>query len=365
MRIGVLGGGQLGRMLALAGMPLGHAFTFLEPAPEATRGLGTVLAASADDPTALATLADAVDVVTYEFENVPVAAARALAERVPVYPPPEALAQAQDRVVEKQFFRSLGIPTAEFVAVDDRADLDAAVARLGLPFVLKTRRFGYDGKGQAVVRTPDALDDAWDAIGRRPAVAEALVSFTRELSVLAVRGRDGAVACWPLVENHHAAGILRLSLAPAPDLTPALQAAAEDLARRLLDGLGYVGVLALELFQVGEALLANEMAPRVHNSGHWTIEGATTSQFENHVRAVTGLPLGATGMHGVAAMVNLIGDWPDPAAVLAVPRAHLHLYGKAPRAGRKVGHVTLRAGHAAALAEPLARVRALADAAMR
>lgn len=363
MRIGVLGGGQLGRMLALAGMPLGHDFTFLEPAPEATRGLGRLIEASADDVAALDALAAEVDVVTYEFENVPVEAARAVAARVPVFPPPAALAEAQDRVVEKRFFRALGIPTADFAVVDDRAGLDAAAAQLGLPFVLKTRRFGYDGKGQAVVRGPGDLDAAWQAVAARPAIAEAFVSFTRELSVLAVRGRDGAVACWPLVENHHADGILRLSLAPAPDVTPAMQASAEGHARRLLEGLDYVGVLALELFQVGETLLANEMAPRVHNSGHWTIEGATTSQFENHVRAVTGMPLGATSMHGVAAMVNLIGDWPDPRALLAVPRAHLHLYGKAPRPGRKVGHVTVRAGKAAALAEPLARVRALAAAA--
>ncbi|MCW5893901.1 MAG: 5-(carboxyamino)imidazole ribonucleotide synthase [bacterium] len=363
MRIGVLGGGQLGRMLALAGMPLGHTFTFLEPAPESTRDLGRVIAASAEDAAALDALADAVDVVTYEFENVPVAAARALAARVPVHPPPEALAQAQDRVVEKRFLRALGVPTPDFAVVDDRVGLAAAAERLGLPLILKTRRFGYDGKGQVVVRTADDLDGAWAAIAGRPAIAEAFVAFTRELSVLAVRGHDGGVACWPLVENRHVAGVLRLSLAPAPDLTPALQALAEGHARRVLDALGYVGVLALELFQVGDALLANEMAPRVHNSGHWTIEGAATSQFENHVRAVTGAPLGATTMHGVAAMVNLIGAWPDPAALLAVPRAHLHLYGKAPRPGRKVGHVTLRAGTAAALAEPLARVRALADAA--
>jgi 5-(carboxyamino)imidazole ribonucleotide synthase len=362
VRIGVLGGGQLGRMLALAGMPLGHEFVFLEPGGEAVRGLGELVVASADDAAALDRLASAVDVVTYEFENVPVSAARAVASRRPVFPPPEALAVSQDRVVEKAFFRELGVPTAEFMAVDSRADLERAVGALGLPAVLKTRRLGYDGKGQRVLRAPADLGPAWAALGGVPLVAEAFVPFDRELSIVAVRGRDGAEVFYPLVETLHRAGILRRSLAPAPGATAALQAAAEEHARRVLDRLRYVGVVAIELFQVGDGLVANEMAPRVHNSGHWTIDGAATSQFENHVRAVAGAPLGSTAVRGTVAMVNLIGTIPDPAAVLAVPSAHLHLYGKTPKAGRKLGHVTLVGSTWDDLAADLAAVEALAAA---
>ncbi len=360
MRIGVLGGGQLGRMLALAGIPLGHDFVFLEPGGEAVRGLGELIAASADDRSALDRLMATVDLVTYEFENVPVSAARTVAARLPVFPPPEALSVSQDRVVEKTFFRELGIPTARFVAVDSRPDLDRAVAALGLPAVLKTRRLGYDGKGQRVLRVPADLGAAWAALAGTPLVLEAFVSFTRELSIVGVRGRDGAEAFYPLVENHHRDGILRRTLAPAPGLTPALQAIGEGHARRVFERLRYVGVLAIELFQVGEDLLANEMAPRVHNSGHWTIDGAATSQFENHVRAIAGWPLGSTAVRGAVAMVNLIGTTPDPAAVLAVPHARLHLYGKEPKAGRKVGHVTIVGASHTALERDVTVIEALA-----
>ncbi len=341
MRIGVLGGGQLGRMLALAGMPHGHEFVFLEPGGEAVRGIGRLVQASATDRAALERLASQVDVVTYEFENVPVEAARALAARVPVHPTPEALAVSQDRVVEKEFLRDAGIPTPRFAAVDSRADFDAALAALGLPAVLKTRRLGYDGKGQHVLQSEADAASAWAVRRGTALVLEAFVPFVRELSIIAVRGRDGAEAFYPLVENRHRDGILRTSRAPAPDVTPALQATAERHARRVLDRLGYVGVLAIELFQVGDELVANEMAPRVHNSGHWTIDGAETSQFENHVRAITGAPLGPTAARGAVGMVNLIGDVPDPAAILAIPGARLHLYGKSSKPGRKVGHVTI------------------------
>ena len=359
MRIGVLGGGQLGRMLALAGYPLGHEFTFLEPAPEATRGLGTLIAAPFADAAALDALAAASDVVTYEFENVPVAAARRLADRVPVWPPPGALEVAQDRLLEKRFFADCGLPTAPFAVADGREALARAVETIGLPAVVKTRRHGYDGKGQAVLRVPADLDAAWAALAPAPCIVEGWVDFARELSILAVRGRDGACACWSLVENLHGDGILRRSLAPAPGATPALQAAAEAHARTVLERLGYVGVAAIELFEVDGSLVANEMAPRVHNSGHWTIEGAETSQFENHLRAVTGAPLGSTAPVGVSAMVNLIGDLPPDAAVLAIPGAHLHRYGKAPRPGRKVGHVTVRAADPGALGERLGVLQAL------
>jgi len=342
VNIGVLGAGQLGRMLALAGYPLGHGFVFLDPAPEALCGLGSHVVAPADDERALAELASQVDLVTYEFENVPVASARTLAARVPVYPSPAALEVSQDRFVEKTLFTRLGIPTAPFAAVDSRDALDRAVAGIGLPAVLKTRRLGYDGKGQVVLRARGEADDAWSALGGVPCIVEGFVPFARELSILAVRGRDAATTTYPLVENRHAGGILRRSLSPAPGVTSALAADAERFARALLEHLSYVGVLALELFEVDGRLLANEMAPRVHNSGHWTIEGAETSQFENHVRAITGAPLGSTAPIGCTAMLNLIGGWPEPSAVLAVPGAHLHLYGKAARPGRKVGHVTVR-----------------------
>jgi 5-(carboxyamino)imidazole ribonucleotide synthase len=360
VRIGVLGGGQLGRMLALAAIPLGHEVTFLEPAAEAAvAGLGRLIAAPFDDPGALADLAARADVVTYEFENVPVHAARALAARVPVHPTPEALAVSQDRLLEKRFLRELGIGTAPFIGVEDRAELARAADQLGLPIVVKTRRSGYDGKGQVIVRRWDDLEAAWQALAPAPCIAEELVAFARELSIVAVRGRDGAVACWPLAENVHRDGILRRSRAPAPRCEVALQHAAERYARAILDRLDYVGVLALELFEVDGALLANEMAPRVHNSGHWTIDGAETSQFENHVRAITGAPLGDCSALGAAAMINLIGAPPPSDTILAVPGAHLHLYGKRPRPGRKVGHVTLRAADAATLEPRLQRLEAL------
>jgi 5-(carboxyamino)imidazole ribonucleotide synthase len=361
-RIGVVGGGQLGRMLALAAVPLGIRCRFLEPAAEApVSGLGEQIVAAYDDPAALDRLADGVELVTYEFENVPVDAARRLCAHVPVYPPPRALAVAQDRLAEKDLARRLGVPTPPYRAVDDRASLEAAVAAVGLPAVLKTRRLGYDGKGQAVLRAPADIEPAWAALGGAPLILEGFVDFQRELSVLAVRGRDGSTAFYPLVENHHRGGILRLSLAPAPDLPPRLQAEAEDHARAVLAELGYVGVLAIELFEVDGHLVFNEMAPRVHNSGHWTIEGAETSQFENHVRAVAGLPLGSTAPRGHAGMINLIGALPEPEAVLAVPGAHLHLYDKTARPGRKLGHVTLRCDDAAELMRQLGSLRPLCD----
>jgi 5-(carboxyamino)imidazole ribonucleotide synthase len=350
VKVGVLGGGQLGWMLARAGDPIGIHCRFLDPSHEAPAGrAGELVVGAYDDPVALGRFADGLDLATYEFENVPVGAAHRLAERLPVLPPSRALEAAQDRQTEKQFFESVDIPVAPWRPVASLDDLRRAVAELGCPAVLKTRRLGYDGKGQAVIRAPGDVERAWAGLGSAPLVLEAFVRFDRELSVLAVRGRDGAPACYPLVENLHVGGILRRSLGPAPGVSAALQGRAESHARRVLDALDYVGVLAIELFQVGDRLLANEMAPRVHNSGHWTIEGAETSQFENHLRAVAGLPLGPTAPRGASAMLNLIGALPAPDAVLAIPGAHLHLYGKTPRPGRKLGHVTLRADTTAEL----------------
>ncbi|HEY3095728.1 MAG TPA: 5-(carboxyamino)imidazole ribonucleotide synthase [Acidimicrobiia bacterium] len=344
--VAVLGGGQLGRMLALAGIPLGLRFRFLDPSPDATAGaLGPLVVGALGDEDALAHVTEGATVVTYEWEGVPAAAARLVgATGPPVLPPPVALDVAQDRLREKELCRRLGIGTPEFAPVDDRTDLDRAVKELGLPSVLKTRRGGYDGKGQVVLRDTSDVDRAWAELGGAPLIAEAHVPFDRELSVLAARGHDGASAYWPLVENHHAGGILRRSVAPAPGVSQPLQEAGERLAGKLLEALQYVGVLAVELFDVGGQLLVNELAPRVHNSGHWTIEGAVTSQFENHLRAIMGWPLGSTAAVGVSAMVNCVGALPDPRAVLAVPGAHFHDYAKAPRPGRKVGHITVTAG---------------------
>ncbi len=345
MTIGVLGGGQLARMMALAGMPTGCRFVFLEPSPEPpVRDLGTVVRAPYDDPAGLAELAAGVDVVTYEFENVPAAAAAFLAERRPVLPGPAALEACQDRLAEKRLFASLGIPTADFRALDagpppSKARLGRILDAVGLPAVVKTRRFGYDGKGQATVRTVAEAAAAVERPGSGGFVVERLIPFDRELSVVAVRDSGGRTVFYPLVENHHAGGVLVASWAPAPASSPGLQAEAEGWALRVMERLDYVGVLAVELFEAHGRLLANEMAPRVHNSGHWTLDGAAVSQFENHVRAISGRALAEPEAHGWSAMVNLIGEVPDAEALAAVPGARAHLYDKAPRPGRKLGHV--------------------------
>jgi 5-(carboxyamino)imidazole ribonucleotide synthase len=361
VRVGIVGGGQLGRMLALAGYPLDIRCTLLDPSADACGGqVAPLLQAAYDDEDGLRRLATASDVVTYEFENVPAGAVEALQSAgAAVHPGPEALATAQDRLAEKTLFRELGIPTAPFAAVDDQASLDAALAEVGAPAILKTRRLGYDGKGQARIDEPREAHAAFEALGAGevPLLLEGRVPFRRELSVLGVRGRDGELRTYPLVENEHREGILRLSLAPAEGVDQGLQDAADDLARRILERLNYVGVLAVELFEVKGELWANEIAPRVHNSGHWTIEGAETSQFENHLRAVLGLPLGSTAPRGHAAMLNLIGDVPAREGALDVEGAHLHLYGKTGRAGRKVGHVTVVTPDAGATRAAVDRLR--------
>jgi 5-(carboxyamino)imidazole ribonucleotide synthase len=372
MTIGVLGGGQLGRMLALAAYPLGETFVFLDPSRGAPAGqVGDQVVGAYDDLGKLAELAKRCRVVTYEFESVPVDAARFLEAHAPVYPPPRALEVAQDRLREKNFVAELGIATSPYFGVSTREELTHAVAALGLPVVAKTRRFGYDGKGQAVMRTPADVEAAWETLSGAPLIVERFVPFVRELSILGVRGKDGTKRFWPLVENRHERGILRRSTAPAPFASPAdaarVQADAEALSARILDALEYVGVLAVELFDTDAGLVVNEMAPRVHNSGHWTIEGSVTSQFENHVRAILGLPLGdtataRTGAGGASVMINLIGGWPERAALLALPHVHLHLYGKTAQPGRKVGHVTI-AGAGADTERLASEVEAMARAA--
>ena len=355
--LGILGGGQLARMLALAAAPLGVNTLVVDSAADACAGqVAPLVRADWTDYAALEEFARQVDVVTFDFENVPAETAQWLAERVAVFPNPRALAVAQDRLAEKTLFRECGLATPGFMAVDIRADLDRALAAVGAPAILKTRRLGYDGKGQFRLKSLADADAAWTALGAQAAkhglILEAFVPFQRELSVLAVRGRDGDFRTWPLTRNWHVDGVLSLSLAPAQDIA-ALQPRATALARTLAERLDYVGVFALELFVKDGELLGNEMAPRVHNSGHWTIEGAHTSQFENHVRAVLGLPLGDTGARGLSAMFNWIGELPDAASVLRTVDAHWHDYGKQARPGRKVGHATVCAPDAAMLATRL------------
>jgi len=359
--VGILGGGQLARMLALAAAPLGIRTVALDPVADACAGQVTELVVAGwDDEAALAALAGRVDAVTFDFENVPAATADRLAGQVAVHPNPGALAVAQDRMAEKTLFRESGLATPEFAAVDTLDDLRTAVDRIGLPAILKTRRLGYDGKGQFRLKTAADIEAAWAALGeaaeRHGLILEAFVPFDRELSVVAVRGRDGDFRTWPLTRNWHVDGVLSLSLAPAPGTSDELEQAAVAHARAIAERLDYVGVFALELFVRGGDLLGNEMAPRVHNSGHWTIEGAHTSQFENHIRAVLGLPLGDTGVRGCSAMLNWIGEMPDPAPVLSVADGHWHDYGKEARPGRKVGHATICAPDAGTLRARLAEV---------
>ncbi len=360
MTVGILGGGQLARMLALSGAPLGLRFLVMDSVADACAGhFAPMVVGDYRDEVALGEFASRIDVATFDFENVPSESAQWLNERVPVFPSPRALATAQDRLAEKILFVELGIPVPPFAAIASREELDSALGRIGTPAILKTRRLGYDGKGQFRIRSSEDAGAAWTALGAQATtvglILEGFVDFQRELSVVAMRGRDGEFRAWPLTENWHVDGVLSASLAPAM-ADAALVDIAHGHARRLADALDYVGVFALELFCRDGVLLANELAPRVHNSGHWTIEGAETSQFENHLRAVLGLPLGATRALGHACMLNWIGSMPDADAVLREAGGHWHDYGKDPRVGRKVGHATLRADSPGQLAEALRRV---------
>ena len=361
-RLGVLGGGQLGRMMGLEGRPLGVEFRFYDPSSEAAaKQLGELVVGDFDDLEALKRFADGVDVVTYEFENVPVASAEFLSQQVKVFPPPAALANTQDRLIEKQFLFDLGIPVAPFRAVDDLPSLQESVVAIGLPAVLKTRTLGYDGKGQVVLRTQAHVERAWPALQGRPLIVEQFVPFDQEASIVGVRGQSGT-AFYPLVANVHRDGILHVTRAPG-GFSAALQAEAERHLNKLFDAFGYVGVCTIEFFVVGESLVVNEVAPRVHNSGHWTIEGAATSQFANHVRAVLGLPLGSTRPLGPSTMVNIIGALPRVADLLALDGVYLHLYGKRPRPGRKLGHVTIAHLSESETERRLADVLAIVDGA--
>ncbi|HEY5666006.1 MAG TPA: 5-(carboxyamino)imidazole ribonucleotide synthase [Gammaproteobacteria bacterium] len=342
-RVGIVGAGQLGRMMALAAYPLGIQCRFLDPNELAPAGqLAPVRVGLLDDERELKALAAEVDVLTLEIENVSVAALESLEGTIAVRPTPVIVAKAQDRLLEKRLFESLDIPTAAYVPIDNPDDLDRAGETLGWPLVLKTRRLGYDGRGQRVAQSPAELEAAWTELGSAPAIAEAWVDFERELSLIGVRGQDDDLAFYSLSENRHRDGMLETSIAPYADAE--LERQARSWMTAMLRQHDYVGVLTIEFFHTGTGLVANEIAPRVHNSGHWTIEGAETSQFENHIRAVIGLPLGSTAPRGTSVMRNLIGRVPDKAKLLKINGLHLHDYGKEPRPKRKVGHCTILAG---------------------
>lgn len=345
--IGILGGGQLGRMLAMAAARLGLRCQVFSPDPDSPAFDVVLNATCAEyaDVEALELFANDVDVITYEFENVPAATAMILAARRPVLPDHKILETTQDRLAEKDFVTRLGIGTADYADVSSAAELRAAIGKIGLPAVLKTRRFGYDGKGQAMIREGDDCDKVWQRLGTKSAILEAFVPFEREISVVAARSADGHVECFDVTENEHRDHILKISRAPAA-ISEALAAQARSIAETIAGALNYVGVLAVEMFVVqgtgGSKILVNEIAPRVHNSGHWTLDGASISQFEQHIRAIAGWPLGKPVRHGPVTMTNLIGDdVNDYEQWLTVPGATVHLYGKGPaRPGRKMGHVT-------------------------
>lgn len=360
MKIGILGGGQLARMLMLAGYPLGLEFVVLDPAPDACASqIAETIRTEYDDRDGLKQLAARSSCVTFEFENVPDTSIQILAERLPVFPPAQALRVAQDRLTEKTLFRRLGIPTPGFKAVNGLQDLEIAVAELGLPIILKTRRLGYDGKGQFRIESMDQIAAAFESIGQVPLIAEQFIDFQREVSIIAVRGQSGETRYYPLSENTHRNGILSLSICRPGDSE---QSVAEEHILRILNHLEYVGILALELFERDGVLLANEIAPRVHNSGHWTIEGAEISQFENHIRAVAGLPLGSTAAKGYSAMVNFVGELPDRKKLLALDEIHFHDYAKTPRVNRKVGHATVNAREPRRLSEAVEKIFQISSA---
>lgn len=358
-RVGILGAGQLGRMLAMAGYPLGHKFGFYGLSYDEPAAMLGHMHIQSDEAHSLGQLVDFADVITYESENTSVELVEKISQTTPVYPSATSLYYSQHRAREKGLFTELNIPCAPYTLVNNLDELHQAVDMIGLPAILKTTTEGYDGKGQFVIKQTDQIEQAWSSIGEREAILEGFVEFKRELSIIAVRNADNQHVYYPLVENQHHEGILRLTIAPAQQISPAIQQQAETYMQALLDHMDHVGVLTLELFETEAGLVANEMAPRVHNSGHWTMEGAQTSQFENHIRAITGLPLGATApRQAFAAMVNIIGQHGDIESVLTLPNTFLHLYDKAERAGRKLGHINVIANSPAELQTSLDQLKA-------
>jgi 5-(carboxyamino)imidazole ribonucleotide synthase len=353
--VGIVGAGQLGRMLALAGYPLGIRSRFLDRSADAPGAqVAPILVGPLEDAALLAELASTSEVITFDWENISGAALAPLEQLTTIRPPRAALEISQDRLHEKALFKRLRIPVAEHAAIDNRSDLLQAAERLGIPGVLKTRRMGYDGKGQYLIERRGQIDRAWDAIGAEGLIYEKFQQFSRELSVIGARSAAGHIVFYPLSANTHAGGVLRYGIAPFK--SPRLEREARLYLTRVMKALGYVGVLAIEFFVVKGRLIANEMAPRVHNSGHWTIEGCVTSQFENHMRAICGLPLGSTRALGHTAMVNFLGRMPDRGRLLQIDGLAFHDYGKEPRPGRKLGHCTILKSR------PKERDRALADA---
>jgi len=344
-RIGVLGAGQLGRMLALAGYPLELDFHFYDTTGNPSVGLGKISVDAESDINnpLLDAFIDDVDVVTYEFEHLPLALTKYIESKVTLFPSSESLRICQNRVEEKSLFNRLGIPTPKYKVIASERELEAAVAALGTPAVVKTTTEGYDGKGQFVIKDQSQCSEAWKLIGNRELIVESFVSFSRELSVIAVRSVNDDMRVFPLAENSHHEGILRYSTAPAPKVDEALSKQAQLYIKELMHELGHVGILTLELFETATGLIANEMAPRVHNSGHWSIEGAPCSQFENHLRAISGLPLGETEARSPTCMINIISEKGDIDSILALPYANVHLYAKDERPGRKLGHITVQA----------------------
>lgn len=353
-RVGVLGAGQLGRMLAIAGYPLGQKFGFYGMSDDEPSALLGHMHIQSDDANTLKELVEFSDVLTYESENTDVAMVEEICKTKPVYPGVKSLFVSQHRGREKRTFQRLDIPCAPFVLVNSLEELRAAVEKIGVPSILKTATEGYDGKGQFLIKDDEQIEEAWKTIGDQELILEGFVDFKRELSMVAVRNADNHHVFYPLVQNVHHKGVLRYTIAPAQEIAEETQKLAEDYMQSLLDDLDHVGVLTLELFETEYGLVANEMAPRVHNSGHWTIEGAQTSQFENHIRAICGLPLGSTEpRQPIAAMVNIIGETGPVEKVLEKPNAYLHLYDKAEREGRKLGHFTLLSDSQDALFEDI------------
>ncbi len=341
-KIGILGGGQLARMLALSGYPLGFEFVFFDPTADACAGqVGELMCAEYHNELALEEFCQKVDIVTLDFENVPVDTLRFVQKKKPVFPSPEVLEIAQDRLLEKQFCHTYGIPTTDFETINSLSELKFAAKKFDYDAILKTRRMGYDGKGQYRISQAADINQIPDSLFAQDLILEKRIAFDREVSVIVARNGLGDIQTWPLCENKHKDGILTTTIVPAKH-SP-LDELTTDYAKQLAIGLNYVGVLVIEFFQTGEAIYVNEMAPRVHNSGHWSIEGAHTSQFENHLRAGLNLPLGSTRMDGMAAMLNWIGAFPDNILSINEEKLYWHVYGKEPRAGRKIGHSTLLA----------------------
>lgn len=362
MKIGVLGGGQLGKMLAEAGKPLGHEFVFLDPSPEAcAREHGAHIVGAFDDGASLEQLAEQCDVVTYEFENLPLKSVEQVADITTVYPSTEALRITQDRLFEKEFCQELGVPCAEYVAVPNPDAVEPAGATLGFPCILKTRRLGYDGKGQVFLKSEDDIPEAKELAATQECILEKVVPFTKECSIVCTRSQDGNIALYPLAENTHREGILRVSVAPA-DVAETTVDQARNIATKVLERLAYVGTLAVELFVLPDGSVAiNEFAPRVHNSGHWSIEGAETSQFENHIRAITGMEPGSTTPRGHSVMINIIGTVPDLSTLESDNDIHIHLYGKSERPGRKIGHITVCSSGPSVVAQKAKAIETLCE----